>query len=76
MSDGKDLVPLKQTLPAQSTGAKKILSQVMDDALAIAKVLNKSSTKVENEKWDILPFDGTTPNKEDFRKFMERLKGI
>ncbi len=31
---------------------------------------------LENEKWDILPFDGTTPNKEDFRKFMERLKGI
>ena len=52
MSDSKDLVLLKPTLPAQSSGAKKILSQVMDDALAIAKVLNKSSTKVENEKWN------------------------
>lgn len=30
----------------------------------------------ENGKWDILPFDGTPPNKEDFRKFIERIKGI
>ena len=45
MSDCKDLVPLKQTLPVQSTGAKKILSQVMDDALAIARGLKKSATR-------------------------------
>ena len=30
----------------------------------------------ENGKWDILPFDGTPPNKEDFSKFIERIKGI
>lgn len=30
----------------------------------------------KNEKWDILPFDGTPPNKEDFEKFKERFWGI
>ncbi|WP_339659810.1 metal-dependent hydrolase [uncultured Polaribacter sp.] len=30
----------------------------------------------KNNEWDILPFNGTTPNKEDFAKFMKRLKGI
>ena len=30
----------------------------------------------ENGKWDILPFDGSPPNKDDFTKFIERLKGI
>ncbi|TMM29623.1 metal-dependent hydrolase [Polaribacter aestuariivivens] len=30
----------------------------------------------ENEEWDILPFDGTPPNKEDFAKFTERFWGI
>ncbi|WP_288955775.1 metal-dependent hydrolase [uncultured Polaribacter sp.] len=30
----------------------------------------------ENGKWDILPFDGSPPNKEDFSKFIERIKGI
>lgn len=30
----------------------------------------------ENGKWDILPFDGSPPNKEDFSKFIDRLKGI
>lgn len=29
-----------------------------------------------NGEWDILPFDGTPPNKKDFNKFIERLKGI
>lgn len=30
----------------------------------------------ENNEWDILPFDGNPPNKEDFAIFLERLKGI
>ena len=30
----------------------------------------------KNNEWDILPFDGNPPNKEDFNKFIERLKGI
>jgi inner membrane protein len=30
----------------------------------------------ENEEWDILPFNGNPPKKEDFTKFIERLKGI
>ncbi|PQJ79378.1 metal-dependent hydrolase [Polaribacter porphyrae] len=30
----------------------------------------------ENGEWDILPFSGSPPNKEDFNKFIERLKGI
>ena len=30
----------------------------------------------KNDEWDILPFDGNPPNKEDFGKFIERLKGI
>ena len=30
----------------------------------------------ENNEWDILPFDGTPPNKEDFQKFKERFWGI
>lgn len=30
----------------------------------------------KNEVWDILPFNGSPPNKEDFAKFIERLKGI
>ena len=30
----------------------------------------------ENNEWDILPFDGNPPNKEDFAIFIERLKGI
>ena len=30
----------------------------------------------KNNKWDILPFDGTSPSREDFGKFIERLKGI
>ncbi|MEE9408044.1 MAG: metal-dependent hydrolase [Polaribacter sp.] len=30
----------------------------------------------ENDKWDILPFNGNPPSKEDFGKFIERLKGI
>ncbi len=30
----------------------------------------------ENNTWDILPFDGPSPNKEDFVKFIERVKGI
>jgi inner membrane protein len=30
----------------------------------------------KNNEWDILPFDGTTPTKEDFTKFIERIKGI
>ena len=30
----------------------------------------------KNGEWDILPFDGSPPNKEDFNKFIERIKGI
>ncbi|ARV15330.1 metal-dependent hydrolase [Polaribacter sp. SA4-12] len=30
----------------------------------------------QNEEWDILPFDGTSPKKEDFAKFTERFWGI
>ncbi len=30
----------------------------------------------KNEKWDILPFDGAPPNKENFQKFKERFWGI
>ena len=30
----------------------------------------------ENGKWDILPFDGSPPNKEDFSKFIKRLQGV
>ena len=30
----------------------------------------------KNDEWDILPFAGTPPNKNDFQKFKERLKGI
>ena len=30
----------------------------------------------ENVNWDILPFDGRTPSKEDFIFFVNRLKGI
>jgi inner membrane protein len=30
----------------------------------------------KGKEWDILPFDGTTPSKEDFEKFIARLKGI
>ena len=30
----------------------------------------------EGVNWDILPFDGVRPNKEDFSKFMDRLTGI
>ena len=30
----------------------------------------------KNDEWDILPFDGSPPNKEDFNKFIERIKGI
>ena len=30
----------------------------------------------KGDEWDILPFDGPTPTKEDFTKFIERLKGI
>jgi inner membrane protein len=30
----------------------------------------------KNKKWDITPFDGKIPTKEDFVKFMERLKGV
>lgn len=31
---------------------------------------------VKNGKWDILPFDGAPPSKEDFGKFIDRVKGI
>ncbi|QOD59406.1 metal-dependent hydrolase [Polaribacter haliotis] len=30
----------------------------------------------ENEEWDILPFNGSPPSKEDFAKFTERFWGI
>lgn len=30
----------------------------------------------KNQEWDILPFDGTLPNEEDFALFLERLKGF
>mgnify|MGYP005626011057 CR=1 FL=1 len=30
----------------------------------------------KNNEWDILPFNGTQPNKDDFTKFIERLKGV
>jgi inner membrane protein len=30
----------------------------------------------KNKQWDILPFDGNAPAKEDFNAFFERLKGI
>ena len=30
----------------------------------------------KNDKWDILPFDGNPPSKEDFSVFLKRLKGI
>ena len=30
----------------------------------------------KNEEWDILPFGGAAPTKEDFSKFIERIKGI
>ena len=30
----------------------------------------------ENEEWNILPFNGSSPKKEDFTKFTERLWGI
>lgn len=30
----------------------------------------------KNNKWDILPFDGTPPAKEDFNIFLERISGI
>jgi len=29
-----------------------------------------------NGKWDILPFDGSPPNQDDFSKFIARVKGI
>ena len=51
MSDSKDLVPLTLTLRFQSTGAKKILSEAIDDALVIARGLKKSATRVENKGW-------------------------
>ena len=31
---------------------------------------------LENGEWDILPFDGNTPSKEDFAKFTKRFWGI
>lgn len=30
----------------------------------------------KNKNWDILPFDGTPPNKNDFTVFIKRLKGV
>jgi inner membrane protein len=30
----------------------------------------------KNKQWDLLPFNGTPPSKEDFSNFFERLKGI
>lgn len=30
----------------------------------------------KNKAWDILPFDGNAPSKEDFSLFINRLKGI
>ena len=30
----------------------------------------------EDKEWDILPFNGNPPKKEDFKKFSERLWGI
>ena len=30
----------------------------------------------KNKEWDILPFSGNPPSKQDFSKFIERLKGI
>jgi inner membrane protein len=30
----------------------------------------------ENDKWDILPFAGVAPKKEDFNLFIERIKGL
>jgi inner membrane protein len=30
----------------------------------------------KNGSWDILPFDGTAPKKEDFNIFIKRIKGI
>ena len=30
----------------------------------------------KNENWDILPFDGPTPNQEDFTTFIDRIKGL
>ncbi len=30
----------------------------------------------KNNEWDILPFNGNPPTKEDFTKFLERIKGI
>jgi inner membrane protein len=30
----------------------------------------------KNDEWDILPFNGSPPSKEDFSLFLERLKGI
>lgn len=31
---------------------------------------------LKNDEWDILPFSGNPPNKEDLNKFIERVKGI
>tara|TARA_B100000809_G_scaffold187146_1_gene185394 strand:- start:29 stop:1051 length:1023 start_codon:yes stop_codon:yes gene_type:complete len=30
----------------------------------------------DNNEWNITPFDGSPPNKEDFTKFIERVKGV
>lgn len=31
---------------------------------------------LKNKEWDILPFNGNPPSKEDFKLFIERLKGV
>ena len=30
----------------------------------------------KDKQWDILPFSGTAPKKEDFTNFITRLKGV
>ncbi len=30
----------------------------------------------KEEEWDIYPFDGSPPKSADFKKFLERIKGI
>ena len=42
---------------------------------ATTSVFNFTIFYKDNE-WDILPFEGSRPSKEDFTKFIERIKGI
>jgi len=59
MYNNKNLVSLTPTLPAQSPGASRVRSEIMDDALVISGVFpKKSSTIVENEEWEWGTYSG------------------